>query len=993
MNRLTAALGLLVALVALPLTAQDRPLPPNEASLRMTLPAGFRATLFAGEPDLVQPIAFTFDDRGRLWVVESYSYPNWTKEKEGKDRVLIFEDADGDGRFDKRTVFWDKGANLSGIQIGFGGVWLCATPNLLFLPDRDGDDRPDGPPEVVLDGWDLKAKHNVFNALQWGPDGWLYGCNGISSNSLVGKPGTPDKDRVPLNCSVWRYHPTRRLFEVVAWGTTNPWGLDWDDYGEMFITNCVIDHLWHVVPGGHYERMFGQDLNPHVYQLMKSCCDHIHWAGGPWQGSRGNQPVHSTFGGGHAHAGCMVYLGDTFPAEYRNGVFLCNIHGNRLNRDRLDRRGSGYVAHHGPDFLFANDPWFRGLGVQYGPDGGVYVSDWCDTGECHNYQVVDQTNGRIHKVVYGTPQPWRGDLAKLSDAELVKLQAHPNDWFVRHARRLVQERAAAGRLTGGAREQLTALFENGKDVRHRLRALWALAAIGETDPTRYVALAADADPLVRVWALRLLFNDPGRNAQAVQNLTDSFDANDPKNTAPVLLALASGAQRVKPAQRLNLINILLHALIRADDPMLPLMLWYAIEPCVEHSPGTAVGWLDAARLPLVREFIARRLAPLPAGGEDGRLAGLDRLVGWLAQSADAERQADVLRGIATAFNGRRELPLPGQWPVAYRKLSASPSAEVRTLATQLAVLFGDPAALAAVRRTVDDNSAAADQRAEALRLLQQRQGPELQPLLRGLLTDRDLRGPAVRGLAAFGDRDIPALILKLYPSFTDAEKADAVATLASRPAFALALLDAIETGTVRRQDVSVFTVRQLQGLKDPAIRARLARVWGTVRPSSKEKKAVIAQYKGLLPPDYLKAADLTHGRQLFAKHCASCHRLFDDGARIGPELTGSQRANLDYVLENVLDPNAVVAKEYQVTRFVLKSGRIVEGVVPQEDARTVAVQTPTERIIVPADEIEAREPLKVSLMPEGLLEQLSREEARDLVAYLASPAQVTPPAK
>src|SRR5687768_17291558 len=244
MHRLRLALCISLGLVCAA-AAQDKPLPAADAPKKMTLPDGFRATLFAGEPDVVQPIAFTFDDRGRLWVVECLSYPHWIKGKEGRDRVTILEDADGDGRIDKRTVFWDRGTNLSGIQLGFGGVWLCATPNLQFLPDRDGDDRPDGPPENLLDGWNIdKAQHNVFNGLEWGPDGWLYGCNGIQSASRVGKPGTPDDKRVPINCGVWRYHPTQRVFEAVAHGTTNPWGLDFDDYGEMFVTNCVIDHLF-----------------------------------------------------------------------------------------------------------------------------------------------------------------------------------------------------------------------------------------------------------------------------------------------------------------------------------------------------------------------------------------------------------------------------------------------------------------------------------------------------------------------------------------------------------------------------------------------------------------------------------------------------------------------------------------------------------------------------------------------------------------------------
>src|SRR5262249_46888585 len=293
--------------------AEEPPFSPQRSAERIKLPEGFRATLFAGEPDLVKPIAMTLDDRGRLWVVESHSYPNWLPEgKQGHDRILIFEDKKGAGHFDSCKVFWDKGTNLSGIAVGFGGVWLCATPNLIFVPVKPGADRPAGPPQVLLDGWSQKTKHNVFNALTWGPDGWLYGCNGIQSDSLVGAPGTPKGKRVALNCGVWRYHPTKKTFEVVAWGTTNPWGLDFDDYGEMFITNCVIKHLFHVVPGAHFVRMYGQDVNPHCYGLMPSCADHIHWGGGAWTSSRGGKGEHSAAGGGHAHAGAMVYLGDNW---------------------------------------------------------------------------------------------------------------------------------------------------------------------------------------------------------------------------------------------------------------------------------------------------------------------------------------------------------------------------------------------------------------------------------------------------------------------------------------------------------------------------------------------------------------------------------------------------------------------------------------------------------------------------------------------------------
>jgi len=397
--------------------SEPGPLPPSESARRMTVPDGFHLSLFAGEPDVVQPIAMTTDERGRLWVVECLSYPNWqTNGGPGHDRVIILEDRDGDGQFDTRRVFFDQGRNLSGIAIGLGGVWLCSAPQIIFIPDRNHDDAPDGPPEVMLDGWSLEAKHNIVNDLTWGPDGWLYGCHGILSDSKVGRPGAPDNERVTINCGVWRFHPTRHRFEVVAHGTTNPWGIAFDDYGQMFIANCVIKHLFHIIPGARYERMYGRDMDPYAFRLIESCADHIHWAGGFWKTEGAEHSQNDAAGGGHAHCGAMVYLGDNWPDRYRNTFFTLNVHGHRINNELLERRGSGYLARHRPDLLKANDPWFRGVSLLCGPDGGVFMSDWCDAGECHDYIDIHRENGRIYKVTYGTPRSSPVNLARLSDS-------------------------------------------------------------------------------------------------------------------------------------------------------------------------------------------------------------------------------------------------------------------------------------------------------------------------------------------------------------------------------------------------------------------------------------------------------------------------------------------------------------------------------------------------------------------------------------------------
>ncbi|WP_197443102.1 PVC-type heme-binding CxxCH protein [Lignipirellula cremea] len=583
---------------------EDQPLSPQAALKRMQAPDGFQVTLFAGEPAIRQPIALQVDDRGRLWVAEFYGYRTWAAT--GKDRILIFEDTDNDGQYDTRKVFWDEGNYLSGFQLGFGGVYVCCAPHLLFIPDKNGDDQPDGPPQVVLDGWSTKGVHNVVNGLAWGPDGWLYGCNGITAPSLVGKPGASDADRVEMNCGVWRYHPTKEIFEVVAHGTTNPWGLDWNDYGQAFFANCVIEHLWHLIPGAHYKRMFGQDVNPYSYALIESCSDHLHWAGDDWTKARGGKGEHDQLGGGHAHSGTMVYLGDNWPDEYRNSVMTCNIHGNRVNRDLLERRGGGYVAKHGPDFLLAHDEWFRGVTLQYGPDGGVFVTDWTDLGECHDKDGVHRDSGRVYKIVYGeAPAAKTFDVSRMTDAELVGLQSHKNAWWSNHARRVLQERAAAGKLASDTAPSLLALLKEQQRPLKKLRILWTLHAIGSLPEAELLALLNDDNEHVRGWAVQLLVEDRQPSAAAVTAFTQMAAE---ESSALVRLALASALQRMPLADRWPIGMKLAGRAEDAEDHDLPLMIWYGMEPAVAADRQQAIQLAATTKVPLLRRHIARRLA-------------------------------------------------------------------------------------------------------------------------------------------------------------------------------------------------------------------------------------------------------------------------------------------------------------------------------------------------------------------------------------------------
>jgi putative membrane-bound dehydrogenase-like protein len=964
-----------------PSAGANAPVRANEATARIKVPAGFTVTQFAAEPDVVQPIAMTIDHKGRLWVVENYAYPIWLGGPRGRDRILIFEDANGDGRFDRRTVFFDQGTNYTGIELGFGGVWICSTPNLLFIPDRNGDDRPDGPPVIKLDGWSKTPQHNMFNGLKWGPDGWLWGCNGILSISRVGKPGTPDEKRVALDCGVWRYHPTREVFEAVAHGTTNPWGLDFDELGEAFITNCVIPHLFHVVPGAHFQRMFGEDVVPNRYELMETCADHIHWAGGRWQDSRDGKGQHGEAGGGHAHVGAMIYLGDNWPDRYRNSVFTCNIHGHRVNRDRLERQKSGYVARHEKDFLSVDDTWFRGLELKYGPDGAVYLTDWYDTGECHETDSdnAHRENGRIYKVAFGNAPAVKVDLSGESDLALARYQLHKNDWYVRTARRLLQERAVAGKNPSEANNLLRDVLAKNPDVTRRLRALWALHATGGLDEKTLQGLLEDASEHVRSWAVRLLCDD-GNAPSAVS--ANKFAELAKSNLSPkVRLTLASALQRLPEVQRWEIAEPLASHIVDASDRSLCLMIWYGIEPLVPADQSRAVGLAAHSALPIVRRLLARRaVAAEPA-------SGLVAVISTLKTSNDAVC-LDLLTGAREALRGRKHLAQPPGWAEAFADLLSRQDSRVVESSLLLGLDLDESNAIAGIKRIALEKALPAEQRSRALAALVERHIPGLAPAVQSLINDRALRGLALRSLAAYDDQATPEVILRHYGEYSAIERDDAIATLAARPAWAKALLESMGRGQISRRDVSVSIARQLQAFGDRGINEQLEKVWGKVQPTSKTKAALLAKYKSLLASASDQPADLSRGRTVFNRTCLACHKLYDSGGDVGPDLTGSDRANVDYILENVLDPSAAVSRDYTLTNLAMTDGRLIAGIIREQNDASLVIQTANERIVVPREDIEAIKSSTASMMPEGQLEILSQQEIRDLFAYLASTRQV-----
>ena len=890
-------------------TEKGDPMPAEEVARTMELPKGFKCVVFAAEPDVQQPIAMSWDKKGRLWVAENYTYAENPMRWDTKlrDRIIILEDKDGDGKHDGRKVFWEGGSYLTSVEIGYGGVWVLHNGTLSFIADKNGDDVPDGEPEVLLDGFNVKTiGHNIVNGLRWGPDGWLYGRHGITDTSSVGAPGAPADKRTKMNCAIWRYHPRLKILETVCHGGTNSWGHDWNAEGELFFINTVIGHLWHAIPGAYYRRMFGTHLNPHVYEIIEQTADHFHWDTGSekWDSIRkgGASPKTAELGGGHAHVGMLIYQGGLWPKEYEGAMLTCNLHGNRINVDKLERQGCGYVGKHAPDFMQAKDKWFRGIDLLTCPDGNVIVSDWSDSGECHDNDGVHRTSGRIYKIVYGESK--KGE------------RSANNNWWTRM--------------------DLQQQFEKGTGPKPR--------------PLRGLADASSKDGLVR-------------------------------------LHTASDMQRLPLDERWPIATALAKHEEDTNDRQQPLMIWYGIEPAVAADPMKGVELIKEAKLPTVRRLVARRIAEMI----EARPEAVDALVALASSSKTDHVVTDILEGLSAGLDGFSSAKKPKGWDELEKALTGDGVEPTIKLVRGLSVVFGSGRASDELIVIVKNTEGDANARLNAFKSLTRNAKPELLPVIRGLINDKVLGTVSRSALAAYDDPNIPKAMLNPWPGRSEEQQAATVATLTSRPSYAKALLEAIKAKKVPATAISPFQARQIRSLGDETLTKLLTEAWGEIRDTPEAKKAEFAKWEGLLKPETVAKADPAKGRMIFMAACSACHKLYGQGGAIGPELTGSDRHNLKYLLENILDPSAVVPADFRVSVLNLKDGRTITGVIPEQTERTLTVQTPAERLTIERTQIVKQEQLPMSLMPEGLLSALGDENVKNLIAYLMSNGQVELP--
>ncbi|KAA1261052.1 Cytochrome c [Rubripirellula obstinata] len=993
-------------------TSDETLMPADQAAAKMSVPDGFRVTAFAAEPDVQNPIASAWDSRGRLWVAENYTYAERSQkfQLDLRDRIIVFDGTDK-GKFNKRTVFTDNVQMLTGVEVGRHGkrhgVWMMCPPKLIFVPDEDRDDVPDNDGEVVLDGFKVAESnyHNFANGIRFGPDGWLYGRCGGSCPGRIGKPGTPDDQRLALEGGMWRYHPDRGDVEVLTTGTTNPWGHDFNDVGEGFFINTVNGHFWHMIPGAHFTRPFTLDPNRKTFELIDFHADHWHFdTGGAWHESRDG--VANSYGGGHAHCGAMIYQGGSWPEEYHGNLFTLNFHGRRVNQEVIRRKGSGYVASHAEDLFLSADPWFRGMEITSGPDGNAFILDWSDAGECHEHTGVHRTSGRIFKVI--GPVNETSKVAKLDELDvalwnqksLAETVSGENVWFRRQASLELARRAAGGDRLLEAKSLLRDVINRSEDHRQVVQAMLMMNAMGDWVTNFQHANEHVRAASIRIATERLPLDDAlGMQSKPPPSVTtrmietkllpklETMAQHDPSQL--VQLTLASSLQRLSILGRARIAKQLCKRSDAEGDHNLPLMIWYGLIPVAQSQPELLVDVAQTCKLSITLRLISRSLAE-QIGTE---AAPVNDLIDQTLASKIPSHQSSVLAGLSEGLRGWRKAPRPDAWDAdILEELSRKIPDTLAPMINELSVVFGDGRAVEELM-SVATGKTPADyaSRNAALATLIQTDAPGIKDVCQSLLKNAKINVTAAGGLARYEDPELGRILTARYRNFRAPDRPKLMSILVSRKSFAMPMLAAMSKGKIQRDALTPYHVRQMIGLGDQELNETISRVWGTINDTPKAIDQRIADLKQLLGEPVLAGADKSNGRVLFTKLCQSCHQLYGEGSHIGPDLTGAGRSNLDYLLDNIVAPSRVVDKDYRMTMILTDDDRIVSGLVTGENDRVITVQTATEVQRIEKDKVAERKLTDKSPMPDGLLDGLSDSEVMDLIAYLRHPTQVALP--
>jgi putative membrane-bound dehydrogenase-like protein len=980
---------------------------PLESAAKMEPGREFAVDLLLHEPEVAQPFHFSFDERGRLWVAQSRQYPypagltmisrdkyyraHYDKvppapphHDRGMDIISIHESSKGDGVYDRHKVFQDGLNMANAVVCGHGGVWVMHTPYLLFYPDANGDDVPDGPPEVRLAGFNFEDTHSIANGLVWGPDGWLYGAQGSTTSCRVTRPGIdpPGSPGAAFDgCMVWRYHPRTKAFEIFSEGGGNTFGLEFDACGRLYSGhNGGNTRGWHFVQGGFYQMQgvdpgkFGPPRNPYAFGELPNL-------------KTKDAVVRFSHFGAFAE-------GTAMPPGFAGLLFALDPLHNTVIASARTPRGSTFETKDREVALRSSDVAFRPVYVANAPDGSLFIGDMYDFYVAHgqHYQnQIDPTTGRIYRL-RGKDAVLEADvnLVRKTTAQLLVLLGHPNKWHRHTAVRLLGERKDPA-----ATEPLRKMIA-GETGLGALCALWALHQSAGLDETTAIAALSHPFAPVRMWTVRLLGDEGGlnrnlgvgRHAAAAGLLPERiFGAllaraqgePDPE----VLSQIASTARRLDGKQAMALVAAVLAHDEATQDPYIPHLCWWVLDAHIPGSSGEISALLRSAELwdrPMVRDHLLSRLARRYA--VEGKRQDLLLCAELFERAPSPRHAAQLLKGVEEAFRGRPMTGLPDELLAGFRKSGALPLI--------FRVRLGEREAIAEAIRILLDPKAKADERLLFARAMGEVVEPTSVPALLAAATEPgpdDLRRASLAALSSYDLEEIGSKVAALLPGLSGDVRTAAFTLLASRAKWSLRLLDAIQGGKVKVAAVPDDVATRIRASADPQVAELAARVLPAKAPVAAEFQKRIDEVAAILKEG---PGNPYAGEATFTARCANCHKLFFKGGNVGPDLTTYQRDNLPTLLLSIVNPSAEIREGYQYYLVATQDDRILSGFfVDRDNQVTVLRGLDGENITLKASNIKQIKPAGQSLMPVGLLDGLSNQQLRDFFAYLRITQPIT----
>ncbi len=992
------------------------PTPADVAINQFVMADGLRIELVAAEPTVSQPLSMSFDHRGRLWVVQYKQYPFPAGLKivrydqhlraifdrvpaappnhiPGKDCVSVFEDLDVDGHYEtKRDVI--TGLNIATSAVAdFDAIWVLNPPYLLRYPDEDGDGVPGGDPEVHLSGFGLEDTHSVANSLCWGPDGWLYAANGSTTTANVRTRA--NKTVAFQGQCIWRYHPKNGEFEIYAEGGGNTFSVEIDSVGRVFSgTNAGSTRGMYYPQGSYGEKNWGKHgplTNPYAFGYFR----HMRFEGD-------SDRFAQTF---------VIYDADRLPTAYQGNIIAANSLHNRVWASQLLPDTSSYRTVDLPPMVTTPDRWFRPVDVKVGPDGAVYMADWYDSRLSHVDPRDDwhKESGRIYRIdtkvassskktrswAEWLPSETHFDLAKLSSAQLLELLSHPNKFF-RHT----AVRTLVNRNDDSVLDQLARMARGTSEVRvghapargavspyvPSLESLWVLEQLGQVDETLAIDLLRSENSHVRRWMVRFL----GDRHAVTTNESDALKQLAVKETdVQVRSQLASSAKRIPATSGVPIIEALLTHDEDAADLHQPLLIWWAIESHCEHEHATVLGLLRDPSLwnrPIVKDVILERLMQ--------RFAILGTEAGWqvcaelfhLAPTDQAKRP--LMSGFREAFAGRTISALPDSLTKQIELYQASMQEDDLPFRLR----SGDKASIDEAIGLIANSSTDRARRIELVEVISQTHPNGVEPALLRLLSDgasHSLQRVALQALSNYKDPAIGQTICLLLQSSLSPEhdvQYTAFKVLASRVPWANQLLDEVEQNRVKREQIPMDVVQQMRLHPDAQLLERVQKLWGRTQGTSEELQLEIDQLRGKLTAG---RGSVEAGRVLFAQKCGVCHTLFDEGGKTGPELTGYERSNMQFMLPAIIAPSLAIREEFTSYRVLMEDGRVLTGLLDNQSPQTITLRgVDNKTVLLDREQVESLAAMDQSLMPEGLLRDLTDQQTRDLFEYLTSSTPV-----